>query len=142
MKKTKTWKIVLLVLLAFLIYALPTILIILFGIFEESPKKFEIKDNIVEISKGKMTITDMESFYNEEDNTYYVTGYLKNKTDKTYTGLSIEIRLYDKEGNILGEETSYLETLKENKTWRFKISYSGIDSKEVDSYEITEIYYY
>ena len=43
MKKTKTWKIVLLVLLAFLIYALPTILIILFGIFEESPKTAEEK---------------------------------------------------------------------------------------------------
>lgn len=143
MRKRKWWQVGLIFLVAFVVYALPAILIFTIAIFDSNgSKKFEVKDNIVEISKGKMKITDMESFYSEENNQYYVTGYLKNETTKKHTGISIEIRIYDKDGYVLGESSSYLDEIKENQTWKFKIIYEEIDAKEAASYEITEVYYY
>lgn len=142
MKKTKKWQIVLIVVLAMIIYVLPIASIFVLSYFEEKAKTFEVKDNIIEISKGKLIIENVDSFYDEEDKTYYVTGYLKNTTEKEYEFIDISYRLYDKDGNILGEATTYLDNLSSKKTWKFKAIYSDIDAKEVDKFEFLGIDYY
>lgn len=142
MKKTKKWQIILIVVLAMIIYLLPIVSIFVISYFEEKAKTFEVKDNIVEIAKGKLMIEKVESFYDEEDETYYITGYLKNKTENEYSFLDISYRLYDKEGNVLGEATAYLDNLSSKKTWKFKATYSEIDANEVDHFEFLGIDYY
>jgi hypothetical protein len=109
---------------------------------EEKGKTFEIKADVIEISKGKMIIERQDAFYKEEDNAYYITGYLKNTTNKIYTSISLTYRVYDKDKNVLGEATAYLETLGKQKTWKFKAVYQDIDVEEVDSYEFVGIDYY
>jgi len=142
MKKTKKWQIILIVALAMIIYVLPIASIFVLSYFEEKAKTFEVKDNIIEISKGKLIIENVDSFYDEEDKTYYVTGYLKNTTEKEYDFIDISYRLYDKDGNILGEATTYLDNLSSKKTWKFKATYSDVDANEVDKFEFLGIDYY
>lgn len=142
MKKTKTWKIVLLCILCVVIYLLPITGIVFVSYVEEKGKTFEIKDNIIEISKGKMIIEGEDAFYDEKEETYYITGYLKNTTKKEYDNVSVSYRLYDVDSNILGEATSYLETLGSKKTWKFKAIYSDIDASEVSTFEFLGVDYY
>lgn len=142
MKKTKKWQIILIVVLAMIIYVLPIAGIFVLSYFEEKTKTFEVKDKIIEISKGKLIIENVDSFYDEEDKTYYVTGYLKNTTEKEYDFIDISYRLYDKDGNILGDAAAYLDNLGSKKTWKFKAIYTNIDAKEVEKVEFLEIDYY
>lgn len=140
--KSKKKKIVLLVFLIILVYAVPFTLAMLAIHFENEKKTFEIKDGQVEISKGKMTIEREDAYYNEEEETYYVTGYLKNKTKEDYESISVKYRLYDVDENILGEATAYLEELEEGQVWKFKATYYEIDAKEVSTFEFSGIDYY
>lgn len=142
MKKTKKWQIVLLCILCVGIYLLPVLGVFVISYFEEKAKTFEIKDDFIEISEGNIVIEQEDSFYSEEEDIYYVTGYLKNKTKNKYESIYLEYRLYDKEGNILGEATAYLETLDSEKTWKFKATYDNLDAKDVSSFEFIEIDYY
>lgn len=142
MKKTKKWQIILICILGVMIYLLPMVGIFVVSYFEERGKAFEIKNNTIEISKGKMIIEKEDSFYNEDDKTYYITGYLKNTTEDDYDFINIYYRLYDADGNVLGEATAYLETLSSKKTWKFKAVYNDIDANEVSKFEFLNIDYY
>lgn len=142
MQKKNAKKIILILVLGLCVYVLPVIGIFSLFYFSEQDKTFEMKDNIIEISKGKLIIKDATSYYDEEDDTYYIIGYLKNKTENSYDSISLEYRVYDKEGNILGNAMTYLEELEANKSWKFKAIYSEIDASEIDSFEFSRIDYY
>ena len=49
-----------------------------------------------------MIVENVNGFYDEEYKTYYIVGYLKNKTKDEYRNIDIEYRVYDEENNILG----------------------------------------
>lgn len=142
MKRTKNSKIILLCILAIFIYALPFICMFSFAIFFDGEKKFEVKDNLVEISGGKMIVENVNGFYDEEYKTYYIVGYLKNKTKDEYSDINMQYRVYDEENNILGStDYTYLEHLDEGETWKFKVMYSDIDAKDVHHFEFHRIEY-
>ena len=56
--------------------------------------------------------------------------------------MSVSYRLYDVDGNILGEATAYLETLGSEKTWKFKATYNDVDASEVSTFEFLGVDYY
>ena len=135
MKKKKNTLIVILVIIGILIYISPIIMVVA-GIFLDTVEtKYEINNNIVSIDKGKITVDNVSSYYNEEDNSYYIIGYAHNNSNKNYSNLSLKYRMYDKNGVILGDSLAYLDEFKTNKVWKFKIIYSDIDSKDVDKIE-------
>lgn len=142
MKKKINIKIILLCIFACIIYILPFVCMFIFAIFIDGEKSFEIKGDTVEISGGKMVVENVTGFYDEEYKTYYIVGYLKNKTDKDYTEIDIEYRVYDEKDNILGNASStYLEQLDKGDTWKFKIMYSDIDAIDVNHFEFYRVSY-
>ena len=48
-----------------------------------------------------------------------------------------EYTFYDKEGNVIGVASDYLEELDEGKTWKFDVEYVGASSGDIISYELT-----
>jgi hypothetical protein len=142
MKKTKKIQIVLLVILAVVIYSLPVVGILFLNKLDEESTKFEVKEDIVDIGNGNMTISNVESFYQEEDEIYYVVGYLKNETDKDYESISLTYRFYDENGIILGDAETYVSNLNEQDTWKFKVLFSEIDADLVKTYELIAVKYY
>lgn len=142
MKKKANVKIILLCVFAGFLYVLPFLSMFFIAIFFDGEKTFEIKDNVVEISNGKMMVENVDGFYDEEEKMYYIVGYLKNKTDKTYTDIGLQYRVYDEENNVLGSADSvYLEYLAKGENWRFKIMYSDIDASDVHHFELHRVEY-
>ncbi len=142
MKKTSNIKIILLCILASFIYIAPFLFMFVFSFFFDVEKTFEIKEDVVEISNGKMIVENETGFYDEENKAYYIIGYLKNETDKKYTNVELEYRVYDEEDTILGDAGStYLEYLDEGDTWKFKVIYSDIDANEVHHFSFHGIVY-
>ena len=142
MKKKKNILIVILVIIGILIYISPIIMVVA-GIFLDTVEtKYEINNNIVSIDKGKITVDNVTSYYNEEDNSYYIIGYAHNNSKKNYSNLSLKYRMYDRNGVILGDSEAFLDEFKSNKVWKFKIIYSDIDSKDVDKIEFIGVNVY
>lgn len=140
MKRISNVKVILLCIFACAIYIVP--FLFLFSVFFDVEKTFEIKEDVVEISNGKMVVENETGFYDEEYKAYYITGYLKNKTDKKYTNVELEYRVYDEKDNILGDAGStYLEYLDRGDTWKFKVIYSDIDASEVHHFAFHRISY-
>ena len=51
--------------------------------------------------------------------------------------IEIEYTFYDKDGNVIGVASDYLEELDEGKTWKFDVEYVGASSGDIISYELT-----
>lgn len=73
--------------------------------------------------------------YNKENNSYLITGYIKNISDKMYEDIEISYTLYDNSNNIIGTANTYLEKLDKNKTWKFTAEYKGINAKSITHFE-------
>ena len=73
----------------------------------------------------------------------YVTGILKNNTDRDKGYVRIKIPVYDENGNKLGTASDTITDLKAGGTWKFKalslesISHEGIVEIETDEVEVT-----
>ena len=139
MKKKRNLIVIIAVTIGILVYICPFLLIIA-GIYIDSKKTdFEVNNNIVYIDKGKITIDNVSSYYNEEEELYYIIGYAHNNSDKSFSGVTLTYRIYDKNGVILGDSTTFLDNFEKGKVWKFKIIYSDIDSKDVGNVEFINV---
>ena len=66
----------------------------------------------VEISKCR--------WVNKEYGTRYVTGKVKNNTDKALRYVSVRVPIYDGQGNKIEDAMSNMADLAPNATWKFK----------------------
>ena len=138
-KKMPTWGILLIVLGGFLFIL--EISMLFNAIMESCDSfKFKVEDGVTYIDNGNLTITkDVVGYYNNEEDKYYVEGYLHNNTDRVYLGIQITYTIYDIKGNVLGESYAYISKLENNKTWNFKSIYDEVDSKDALKFELSEV---
>ncbi|WP_027309321.1 FxLYD domain-containing protein [Caloramator sp. ALD01] len=66
----------------------------------------------------------------------YITGQIKNNTDKTFSYVQVEINLYDKNGQQVGSTIDNINNLEPGKTWNFK---AIILEDNVHSYKIVNV---
>lgn len=95
----------------------------------------DIADDIYE----DLTIYKTESFYDEKEGTYVITGVVYNDSQYDYYDVVVKYALYDENGNIIDVVDDYLGELEEGEKWKFSVEYSGQDVKEIDHYELTEL---
>ncbi len=81
----------------------------------------------------------VEGYYNDKTNTYIITGYVKNISDDDASDIEISYVLYDKDNNIIGNASTYLEELEEGKTWKFTASYIGSDAKDITHFSLKDL---
>lgn len=128
--KLPKWAIVLIV-LAFVLCLLPIVaifaLVFIFCIF----------NNIEPIDDDLVVDQNVIAIYDEKQSSYALTGKVSNVSDAQYYDIEIEYTFYDKEGNVIGVASDYLEKLDEGKTWKFDVEYVGADSSDIISYELT-----
>lgn len=140
-KKTSKLVIVLLVILAIVVmYILPFGLSLWFFASEEV--KIEEKNNQILIDNGDMVVNNITSYYDEEDEIYYIMGTLKNNEESHCDYLYIEFNVYDVDGNVLGEAVASINGLDEGASWKFKAKYEENDAFEVTNYKFSTIELY
>ena len=140
-KRTSKWVIVLLVVLSVIfMYGIPIGLGI-WAAFSESTS-YEEKNGEIIIDKGDLVINNITSYYDSEDEVFYIEGLLKNNEEKTYEYVSVRFYVYDQHNNVLGEAEAYLTSLEENETWKFKAKYFEHDAADVSSYKFSSVELY
>lgn len=83
----------------------------------------EVKNSTQETQKAKYEVSEINI---EKDSfSSYVTGVLKNNTDKEKSYVQITIPAYDANGNKVGDALANVNDLKPNSTWKFKAMYIG-----------------
>ena len=82
------------------------------------------------------------SFYNEEENSYYIQGYFENKSKNDIEFIYIEYLVYDENDVLLGTAYCSIDTLKANTKWKFKAVYSDFDSNEASKFELSKVEFY
>ena len=86
-------------------------------------KDVEVKSSTQETQKAKYEVSELNI---EKDSfSSYVTGVLKNNTDKEKLYVQVTIPAYDANGNKVGEALANVNDLKPNSTWKFKAMYIG-----------------
>jgi len=140
-KRTSKWVIVLLVILSVMfMYGIPIGLGI-WAAFSDSTS-YEEKNGEIIIDKGDLVINNITSYYDSEEEVFYIEGLLKNNEDKTYEYVAVMFTVYDKNNNILGEAEAYLTSLEGKETWKFKAKYLDNDAIDVNSYKFSSVELY
>lgn len=85
-------------------------------------------------TQEKFTLVDSEGSY--DGFAYYVTGTIKNNTDKQYSYAQVTFTLYDADGAQIGSALANINNLEANGTWKFKAL--GM-TENVSSYKLSEI---
>jgi len=85
-------------------------------------------------TQEKFTLIDSEGSH--DGFAYYVTGSIKNNTNKQYSYVQVTFNLYDANGAQLGTAMANINNLEANGTWKFKAL--GV-TEEVASYKLSEI---
>lgn len=93
------------------------------GTPEEKPAQEEKKD--YELTDVKVTEPDTIG-------TVYVTGILKNNTDKDKSYVQVDFPVYDTDGNKLGSAFDNISDLKAGGTWNFKAMVLESSDQEID----------
>lgn len=115
----------------------------LFFEFENSVyTEFEENKNGDIVLKKDIKIYDFDGFYDEEEKSYYVQGYLENNSKNDIEFVYIEYFVYDKNDVLLGTAYGSVDNLKANNKWKFKAIYSDIDSNEVSRFELSKVEFY
>lgn len=65
----------------------------------------------------------------------YITGTIKNNTNKNYTYVQVEINLYDAQGNLINSTLDNINNLEPNGTWKFK----AMTTNEFTTYKIKDV---
>ena len=143
-KRTSKWLIVLIVIFATLLTLLPIVgVIYVFFECENSVYNEFEETELGEIYlKKDIKIYDVESFYSEEENSYYVKGYLENTSKNDLEFICIEYFVYDNNGVLLGTAYASIDNLESNTKWKFKAIYSDIDSNEISKFELSKVEFY
>lgn len=72
----------------------------------------------------------------QEEYATYITGVIKNNTNRTYGYVQVEINLYDEDGVQIGSTLDNLNNLEGGGSWRFK---AFVLEDDVDSYKIKDV---
>lgn len=129
--KLPKWAIILIFVLSFLV-TLPIGFII-------GTTVYEIIEEETNAEKYLVVEGNVTSKINEEYGAYIITGTIKNTKDTDYYGISVYYNLYDRNNNLIGEATDYIEELKENETWKFSAEYYGVDINDIYRIEFDNI---
>ena len=65
----------------------------------------------------------------------YVTGTIKNNTNKEYSYVQVEVNLYDEDGSLINSTLDNINNLEANGTWKFK----AMATSEFATYKIKEV---
>ena len=145
MKKKNNKGLIIAIIIAVIYTLLPMIIFIGTIFFIDSfdyPEILENADGTIIIENGNLTIEpDIKNYYDEENEIYYVEGYLANNTDEEVENIYIEYTLYDINNNVLGTATAYLNKLDALARWKFKATYIENDAKSVVKVKISDIDY-
>lgn len=87
----------------------------------------------------KVRPSNVLTLYDEENGSYVVRGTLTNNLDEDYLDISIFYKLYDKNNNVIGYASDYIEELDEGETWSFACEYYGLDASDVARVEFDEV---
>jgi len=68
--------------------------------------------------------------------TVQVTGTAKNVAGKQLSYVEIRVKFYDKNNVLLDTFFDNINDLDPDQTWKFEVIYPGLDSGEVDHYDI------
>jgi len=139
--KMSKWLIVLIV-IGCLYYIVPLGLFAFAMVTDTFTTEYKVLDDgSINIDKGKLTIqANTKGYYNQEKGAYYIEGKVTNNTDKDYNGIDIRYYLYNEDGEILGDASTYIQKLDAKKTWNFKVIYEEVDAESVAKYEYNPSY--
>lgn len=143
-KRTSKWLVVLIIVIATIFTVLPIVgMVYAIFVFEDNIyTEFKQEDSgIISVNKD-IKISNVEGFYNEEDDSYYVQGYLDNSSKNNLEFLYIEYLVYDKNDVLLGTAYCSVDNLKSNTKWKYKAIYSDIDSSEISRFELSRVEFY
>lgn len=65
----------------------------------------------------------------------YITGTIKNNTNKEYSYVQVEINLYDDDGSLVNSTIDNINNLEANGTWKFK----AMATSDFATYKIKEV---
>ena len=107
----------------FIVLAAIVLILIIQQTTDNKKKDVEVKNSTQETQKAKYEVSEINI---EKDSfSSYVTGVLKNNTDKEKSYVQITIPAYDANGNKVGDALANVNNLKPNSTWKFKAMYIG-----------------
>ena len=107
----------------FIVLAAIVLILIIQQTTGNKKKDVEVKSSTQETQKAKYEVSEINI---EKDSfSSYVTGVLKNNTDKEKSYVQITIPAYDANGNKVGDALANVNNLKPNSTWKFKAMYIG-----------------
>ena len=109
---------------------------LILGEIKDYSEDFTIIDNTVFIDEDDAIITNLKGFYDENNSSYVIEGYVKNKE---LTDIDVRFELYDENGTVIGESYAYINNLKRNKTYKLKAYYSEYDANSIANYKIVSI---
>lgn len=106
---------------------------------EEKAVKLEKKDKdkLKEEAKSKIELTDL--VVNDSDITPYITGLIKNKTDKEIEFVELEFAVKDKAGNKIDSAINTTAYLKPGETREFEaisLSFEKEQFIDLEDYEV------
>lgn len=105
-----------------------------FGDSNTNPTSTSITSNTTTQTTERFTLVDSEGSF--DGFAYYVTGSIKNNTNRQYSYVQVTFNLYDEDGAQIGTAMANVNNLEANGTWKFKAL--GI-TEEVASYKLMEI---
>lgn len=140
--KSKTNKVlfIILIVVAILIYMVPTIFIagrVVYSIFDKT--EFKEEGNNIVVENGKVNLTNIDSYYDTDNKEYIIYGYINN-TDKDYT-IDLTFDVYDANNYIIGQAFANLD-MEKNEKYKFKAIYYESDAQEIVSYKLNSINLY
>ena len=107
----------------FIVLAAIVLILIIQQTTGKKKKDVEVKNSTQETQNAKYEVSELNI---EKDSfSSYVTGVLKNNTDKEKSYVQITIPAYDANGNKVGDALANVNDLKPNSTWKFKAMYIG-----------------
>ena len=107
----------------FIVLAAIVLILIIQQTTGNKKKDVEVKNSTQETQNAKYEVSELNI---EKDSfSSYVTGVLKNNTDKEKSYVQITIPAYDSNGNKVGDALANINDLKPNSTWKFKAMYIG-----------------
>lgn len=143
-KRTSKWLIAIIVVFATIFTILPFAgVAFMFFYFDDGIyTEFKEKSNGDIIVEDELRIYDVESFYDEISNNYYIQGYLENISGEELEYISLEYYVYDKDDVLLGTAYGSLDYLKIDAKWKFKANYMDVDSNEATKFELSSVEVY
>ena len=116
-----------LIILGFIINLIPVVL---------SAILFTVAINNEPIHKDLTIEKEPVISYNANNDTYTITGYIKNKSHNDYYYVDVVYKLYDKNGKLIGTAKDCLTEISDSSSIKFIAKYEGRNSGDISSYKL------